>query len=170
MIRPSEPTAVNLRRLMADLNLTIAQVVEASGLDERTIKAILNGSHKPHARTLHQLARGLDVPPGELFLDPARLIHQVRRFDRQTNPMVDEAIDARPGLFGGWTEADFDELHSRFGTGGGLTVEGALEAARAMNQKRDIQRKVALLLETGEGRLLCELVEVLYRRVVVEKE
>ncbi|HWC88644.1 MAG TPA: helix-turn-helix transcriptional regulator, partial [Pirellulales bacterium] len=63
--------ASNLRRLMARLNLTVREVSERTGLDQRTIKGILRGDNsKPHARTLHQLAAGLGADVDELFQTP----------------------------------------------------------------------------------------------------
>jgi transcriptional regulator with XRE-family HTH domain len=156
----------NLRRLMARLDLTIDEVVERAGLDLRTVQGILLGRNpRPHARTLHRLAAGLGVPADELFQTPSRLAH--RRFDRLTNPRVEEALTAEPALFADWTDADFNELYSRFGTGGGLTMDGALEAARQMNRNRQVHEQVAVVLESGEAELLRELVEVLHRRVLV---
>jgi transcriptional regulator with XRE-family HTH domain len=158
--------ASNLRRLMARFGLTLQQVIDQSGLDERTVKGILAGTKKPHPRTLHRLAAGLGVVADELFQDPARLAH--RLFDRATNPVVDEVIAAHGELFDNWTEADFDELYSRFGAGGGLTAAGALEAVSAMNRKRVVHDKVALLLESGEAELLTGVVDLLYSRIVVQ--
>ena len=156
----------NAYRLMSRAGLTVEQVIQATGLNARTVKGILSGSiSKPHARTLHRLAAGLGADTDELFQNPSVLAH--RSFDRQTNPLVGEAIEGEPDLFDGWTEADFDELYSRFGTGGGLTVEGAREAARLMNHNREVQHKVAVLLETSEGPLLASIVDVLYQRVIV---
>src|ERR1700736_716005 len=157
--------AANLRRLMARLGLTLEALVERSGLDERTLKGILAGTNKPHARTLHRLAAGLGVTTDELFQDPSLLAH--RLFDRRTNPVVEEIVSAKPDLFGGWTERDFDELYSRFGTGGALTAAGALEAVRSMNHSREIHRRVALLLESGEAELLSAFVDLLYQRIRV---
>jgi transcriptional regulator with XRE-family HTH domain len=158
--------AANLRRIMARQGLTLDQVVERTGLDARTVQAILLGRNaRPHARTLHRLAAGLNVPADELFVDTAVLAQRV--FDRHTNPQVEEAVAARPALFAGWTEAQFDELHSRFGAGGALTREGALAAAEAMNRNRQVHDQVALLLETGQAELLREIVAALYRRVAI---
>lgn len=158
--------ATNLRRLMAQLGITIGQVVERTGLDERTIKGILSGSNiKPHARTLHQLAAGLEVSVDELFQNSSSLAH--RSFDRQTNPVVDEVVSSHPGLFEGWTAADFHELYSHFGTGGALTNSGALDVVRAMNRKRDVCNKVAILMESGEADLVSGIVEVLYQKVLI---
>jgi transcriptional regulator with XRE-family HTH domain len=156
--------AENVRRLMARNGLTIAQLVHRSGLDERTIKSLLAGTNdKPHARTLHHLAKGLAAETDELFDNPVRLA--LRRFDRQTNPVVDDVIADHPRIFDGWSVDEFDELYSRFGTGGPLTADGALAAATAMNRKRQIHDRVALILETGEAELLAGFVDLLYGRV-----
>jgi transcriptional regulator with XRE-family HTH domain len=160
--------ASNLRRLMARLNLTLHDVAEQSGLNVRTVKGLLRGTKsKPHARTLHQLAAGLGVNVDELFQTPSLLAH--RMFDRATNPIVEEVVAAEPKLFDGWSEADFDELYSRVGTGGALTREGVLHAVESANRKRDLWRKIALLLESGQADLLGGIVDLLYDRVVVRQ-
>lgn len=159
--------AANLRRLMARFGLTLEMVVEKTGLDERTLKSILSGGNKPHARTLHRLAAGLGVPPDELFQNPSLLTY--RLFDRATNPIVEDVVNSHPELFAGWSEASFDELYSRFGTGGGLTQSGTLAVVDAMNRKREIQRKIALLLESPQAELLSGFVELLYQRIIVRE-
>jgi len=158
--------AANLRRLMARSGLTLHDVVSRTGLHENTVKGILAGAHKPQARTLNRLAAGLGVRTDELFQDPSLLTH--RAFDRQTNPLVEEVIAKHQGLIAGWTEADFDELYSRFGAGGALTLEGAFDAVQAMNHKRSVHRKVDLLLESSERELLTGFVELLYERVAIK--
>lgn len=161
--------ATNLRRLIARGGLTIKCLATRSGVDQRTIKAILSDTvQKPHARTLHQLAGGLGASIDEFFQNPSSLAS--RSFDRKTNPVVDELIHGRPEVFEGWSEADFDELYSHVGVGGGLTADGSLAAAAAINRKREIFEKVAVLLETSEAELLVELVEVMHRRVQVDGE
>jgi len=157
----------NLRRIMAGQGLDVDDVVRCSGLDARTVKGILAGATQPHARTLHQLAAGLGVSADELFQDPALLAW--RSFDRQTNPLVDALVAARPELFAGWSLADFDELYSRVGAGGAMTAEGAAQAAEQMNAHREVHRKVALLLESSQHELLTDLVELLYEKVVVRE-
>lgn len=162
----SRHIAENLARIMAAQGLSISEVVEKSGLDHRTIRAILNGNQRTHARTLHRLAKGLGVPIDELFLDPSRLVY--RRFDRQTNPMVQELIDSHPEQFSDWSEADFAELASRVGTGGPLTPDGALAAAQHINRKRELMARFCVLLETSEYELLSGIVNVMYERVVLK--
>ena len=67
--------AETLRRLMAERGLTIRQVIDATGLHERTVKSVLRGGSKPHARTLHQLAVGLGFDAREFFRPaPAALV------------------------------------------------------------------------------------------------
>jgi transcriptional regulator with XRE-family HTH domain len=155
----------NLLRLMAARGLTISGVAEQTGLNVRTVRGILRGDKKPHARTLHRLAEGLAVAVDEFFVDPAQLVY--RRFDRQTNPVVAEVIEEHKELFHGWTEADFDELHSRVGTGGALTVEGALTAARQMNRRRELHDRLDLLLESSQAEVAAGILNVLYEKIVV---
>ena len=154
--------ATNLRRLMARHGLTFDDVVQATGLDERTVRGIVRAKNKPHARTLHKLATGLEVSIDELFrsIGPS----PERRFDRATNTLVAGIVHAHAAVFNQWSSADFDELYSRFGTGGQLTEAGVLAAAEAMNARRALLRQIHVILESSEAELLSEFVELLYRR------
>ncbi len=163
----SDHARENLLRLMAAEGLSVRGLAERSGLDERTIRGILGSSNKPHAQTLHRLAKGLGVGVDEFFVDPAQLIY--RRFDRQTNPMVAEAMESHGELFDGWSEADFDELHSRVGTGGPLTLEGTLHAVRQTNHKRELHDKLDLLLESSEAEVAAGILNLLYEKVAVRR-
>ncbi|MBN2218331.1 MAG: helix-turn-helix transcriptional regulator [Pirellulales bacterium] len=160
----SEHTGDNLRRIMVELGLSLGQVVERTGLDRRTIASILDGSNRPHSRSIHRLATGLGVAPDEFFVNPGQLVY--RRFDAQANPIVGEVVRRHPELFEGWSEMDFDELHSRFGEGGALTVDGTLDVARQINRNRLIHEKLALLLETSQADTISGIVEVMYRQAV----
>ena len=166
---PLPPTAhliaTNVRRVMARDGLTFVDVVEATGLDERTIRGLVRGVNKPHARTLHKFAHGLGIAVDELFQQPPASPRQA--FDRVTNPLVDEVARRHETLFAAWTPADFDELYSQFGTGGPLTEEGVLAAAEAINAKRALERQVSVILESSEADLLADFVRLLYRRVTV---
>ena len=161
----SDHARENLLRLMAAGGLSLSRVAEQTGLHVRTIRGILRGGHRPHAQTLHRLAEGLGVSVDEFFVDPAQLLY--RRFDRQTNPLVAEVVKDHKELFAGWTEADFDELHSRVGAGGALTVEGAMAAVCQMNRKRELHEKLDLLLESSQAEVAAGILNVLYERVVV---
>jgi len=151
----------NVRRLMARLNMTQTDVVAATGLDERTVRSILQGVTRPHARTLHKLAHGLGVETDELFQDPG----VAAAFDRATNPVAAEVIDAHPELFADWTAADFHELLSRMAVGGELTEAGTRDIAQTMNERRELMYQVAVVLESGEGELLRDMVRLLFQRV-----
>jgi transcriptional regulator with XRE-family HTH domain len=157
--------ATNLRRLMARDGLTFDEVVEVSGLDQRTVRALARGMNHPHARTLHKLACGLGVSIDELFRPADRV--SPRRFDRATNSLVESVVGAHAEAFADWTEAEFDELYSRFGTGGQLTEAGVLAEAEAMNARRAVWRQASVILESGEAELLAEFIELLYRRATV---
>ena len=164
----SDHARENLSRLMAAGGLSLTRAAEQTGLDVRTIRGILRGGHRPQARTLHRLAAGLGVSVDEFFVDPAQLLY--RHFDRQTNPLVAEVIADHKELFAGWTEADFDELHSRVGAGGALTVEGAVAAAGEMNRKRQLHEKLDLVLESSHANVAAGVLKVLYEKVVVSGE
>jgi transcriptional regulator with XRE-family HTH domain len=162
----SAALAANLRRLMAREGLTFEDVVAATGLDERTLRSIARGgNHQPHARTLHKLARGMGVEVDELLRPTGQ--PSLRRFDRATNTLVESVVASHKKIFSNWSLADFDELFSRFGTGGQLTEAGILAAAQSMNDKRDLWRQISIILETSEAELLAEFVQVLYRRATV---
>jgi transcriptional regulator with XRE-family HTH domain len=157
----------NLLRLMAVRGLTLSRVAEQTGLHVRTVRGVLRGDKKPHAQTLHRLAEGLGVDVEEFFVEPAQLVY--RRFDRRTNPLVTGVIEDHKELFHGWTEADFDELHSRVGAGGALTTEGALAAVHQMNRKRELHERLDLLLESSHAEVAAGILNVLYEKVVVRQ-
>ncbi len=157
----------NLLRLMAAGGLSVAQVAGQCGLHVRTVRGILRHGHRPHARTLHRLARGLMVSVDEFFLDPSRLLY--RRFTRPTNPIVDELIHNHREWFDGWNEAQFEELRRRLGEDESLTVDGAIAAVRGLNVKRDLHQKLDALLESCHADVASAVVEALYQKVVAPR-
>ena len=159
----SEHTGENLRRLMAERGLSVKELAEQTGLDRRTLIGILAGTHRSHPRTINRLAKGLGVSADEFFITPTQLVY--RRFDTKTNAAVEEVVENHPELFEGWTDADFDELHSRYGAGGALTTEGTIDAVGEMNRRRELHDKLAILLESSQQQLVGEILESLYRQV-----
>jgi transcriptional regulator with XRE-family HTH domain len=157
--------ATNVRRVMARDGLTFADVVAATGLDERTIRGLVRGANNPHARTLHKFAHGLGIEIDELFQPAGARSRQA--FDRATNPLVQSVVAANAEVFTAWSEADFDELYSQFGHGGPLAEAGVLTAAEAINAKRALLRQVSVILESSESELLADFVKLLYRRVTI---
>ena len=158
----------NVRRLMARFDMTLIDLAQATGLDERTLRSLLRGNSRPHSRTLHRLAEGLGVSVDELFQHPQLADHA--RFDRSTNQAVAELIESRPELFAGWTPGDFDELFSRVGVGGPLTEEGALSAIEEMNAHRQTHQQVAVILESEKGEMLRTLVQLMYDSIRLTAE
>ncbi|QDU54556.1 helix-turn-helix domain-containing protein [Aeoliella mucimassa] len=159
--------AGNLRRLMAKYHLTYDDVVDASGLDERTVRGIARGETRPHARSLARLATGLGVEVDQLFVDGPSIA--AAGFDLATNPVVSQVIESHPELFRDWAAADFAELASRFGHGGSLNEQGAVAAAEQMNRKREVLQQVRVILESTDGPLLEDFVRLLYDRVQVDQ-
>ena len=152
----------NIRRIMVRQGLTLPQVVEATGLDDRTIRSLLRGTTQPHARTLHKLAAGLGIDADDLFVDP---VEEAARFDYRANPSAASIVRRHPEAFAAWTPADFEEYFSRVGVGGELTEEGALADAAATNRRRELMTQVAVILESAESEHLSEIIALLYRRV-----
>lgn len=152
---------------MAKHDLTYDEVVEASGLDQRTVRGIARGKKNPHARTLRRLADGFGVAVDELFVDAASIT--AAGFDVATNPVVQQVIESHAELFGGWTAADFAELASRFGHGGALNEEGAVRAAEEMNRHREVLAQVRVILQSGDRHLLEDFVKLLYERAQVRE-
>jgi len=164
-LHSAQTIATNVRRLMARDGLTFNDVVESTGLDERTVRGLVRGANNPHARTLHKFAVGLGISIDELF-QPAGLFAR-QTFDRATNPAVGSIVEANAELFNAWSPADFDELYSQFGAGGPLNEEGVVTAAESINAKRSLLRKVCVILESSESELLADFIKLLYRRVAV---
>jgi transcriptional regulator with XRE-family HTH domain len=149
----------NLMRLMASGGLSVRRVSSRTGVDERTIRGILNGDNKPHAQTLHRLANGLGVRVDEFFVNPAQLLF--RCMDCQSNAIVTEALETNGDLFEGWTVADFHKLHERTGRGEPPTLEATLQSVRQMNENRGLHDILAVLLESSEAEVTAGILNVL---------
>ena len=134
--RDAATVAANLRRLMARDGLTFDDVVAASGLDERTLRA------SSAARATRTPARCTSWPAVWAFRSTSCFARRARAAARNSiGPPIrwsNAVVAAHSDLFENWSDADFDELYSRFGTGGQLTEAGVLAAAEAMNAKRDL--------------------------------
>lgn len=152
---------------MAREGLTYDDVVEATGLDARTLRGIVRAVKRPHSKTLQRLAEGLGVEVDELFLaDEAAALAE---FDAATNPEIEQAVEQSPDLFENWTPSDFGELASRVGVGGALTAAGVIEAARQMNQNRATLDRARLILESHEAEALRSVIDALYERAIVRE-
>lgn len=148
---------------MARDGLTYEDVGNQTGLDARTLRGILYGAKRPHAKTLKRLAEGLGATVDELFAgDEAAALGD---FDAATNPALRETIEASPELFEEWTPKDFGELASRVGSGGPLTPEGVVESARRMNVNRQVLGRARFILESDQAEALRVVIDAMYDRV-----
>ncbi len=158
--RPRPQLAVGQRIRSARLRKGWNQgdLATRAGVSRTTVFQLERGSiPAPHAATLHRLATALEIPVAwlnaeelpEAFQPPQRTTPDAaQEFDRQTNPYVDVVQQQCPEVFAGFTDADWDELYSTFGTGGALTEEGVLQSATLIAGKRETLRRVSMLLET----------------------
>lgn len=148
---------------MAREALTYEDVGNQTGLDARTLRGILYGAKRPHAKTLKRLAEGLGVSVDELFAgDEAAALGD---FDAATNPAIRETVEAKPELFEEWTPKDFGELASRVGSGGPLTPEGVIESAQRMNVNRQTLGRTRFILESDQAEALRVVIDAMYDRV-----
>lgn len=159
----AEYIAHNTRRLMVGLGMTYDDLVEASGLDARTIRGLVRGDKQPHSRTLQRLAEALGVSTEELFRAPQGISPEA--FDAATNPVVQQVVGAEPALFEGWSPDDFAELNSRFGVGGALTAEGVAHEASLLNRRNQLIDRARVVLASRDAPLLESMIELLYERV-----
>jgi len=132
--------------------------------------------HRPRITTLTRLADAFEVSldrflwgEGHHSLSTSHLWeHGSKQFDRSTNHEIQAIREERPELFDRWTDREWDELYSTFGVGGALSPEGVISQAEKINQARETQRQLNVLLETHLKDVATHLVESLYRMVVPE--
>jgi transcriptional regulator with XRE-family HTH domain len=153
------------------------ELAARSGVSRTTLFQMERGAiPSPRAATLHRLAQALDLPTTLLSPDDLSDAECLSRptgllsvnsapFDRQTNPYVDVVAAQFPELFAGFTPEDWDELYSSFGTGGALTEEGVLQAAKTIAKKRETLRRLSIVLETHLGEAAMAMVDSLYQLV-----
>ena len=147
----------NLRRLMAAKNLTLAEVARRSGLDVRTINGILNNPQaRPHARTLHKLARGLRVPVEELFQAPPQLIQHPQK--AVSHPGIRRLIQERPDLFDGWEPSDFARLETLCEEQRVRQAGQVIQLAALVNRMRQLSSGILRILASPYGPLFVQTV------------
>jgi transcriptional regulator with XRE-family HTH domain len=167
---PHESLSLRVKARCARRGWDLRDLAEQAGISRTTLYHLLEGrTARPHGATLGRLAEAFDTSVEELLADlpPSHRSSEeaAARFDRATNPQVDEVARDRPGLFAAWSPDDWDELYSTFGAGGALTRHGVVAAAEAINRKREIIRRLHIVLETHLRVVAEELVDTLYRMV-----
>lgn len=169
--------AWEIRRACLQRGWDQTDLARKSGVSRTTLYQIERGGvRKPRHSTLKRIAEALEMPvedlsrsePSPLQFDDRPSAATPRNgadFDRATNPLVDSVREERPELFAGWSAGQWDELYSTFGTGGQLTAEGVVRTAMHINRKREVVRRLNIVLETHLGEVAANLVETLYRSI-----
>ena len=153
----------------------VGELARRAGVSRTTLYNLQRGTtRQPRASTLNRIARSLEIDPGLLCNHAsgpcgefgsaagADQRERQREFDRCTNIVVDEVYHHSSELFSGWTGEEMDELYSNFGTGGGLTEEGVVEAAMRMNRRRETVRRLKVVLETHLAEVAQRVIETLF--------
>lgn len=157
---------LNAERLKRGLDL--GDLADRAGVSRTTLYQICRGGvQKPRCSTLRKLADALGVPVAVLAeqsaATPLPFSAGNHEFDRYTNYCVQDICEERPELFAGWTEDEWDELYSTFGTGGELTPQGVCETARHINRKREVIRRLSIVLETHLADVAVSVIDSLLR-------
>ena len=174
--QPSDAIAALIRAGRIRKGWNQADLAALAGVSRTTLIHLERGTvQDPHATTLNKLAQALDLPAEQL----AKSSHHAPRdehphaeregytFDLATNPALAEAAERDPDRFRGFTPADWQDLASHFGVGGGLTVAGALAAADRLQTDKATLHKLRLVLQTHLREPAQQLIDALYRSVEV---
>lgn len=164
-----------LGRYLQDARLrrgwTLGELAERSGLSRTTLFQLERGTtNRPQLATLHKVAQTLEISLHELqrpHSESSAGDSPATRFDRLTNPAVQEVAQQYPEVFRHWHAADWDELYSTVGMGGALSPEGALAGAAQINRRKRVMEQLQVVLETHLGEVAVALVERLYQLVQV---
>ena len=156
------------------------ELARRAGVSRTTLYHLERGrTRQPRYATLNRIAAALELSV-ESLCDPTAIqgsslrnsaethSEHSRLFDRATNKAVSDVRRDSPELFSDWSAEEWDELYSTFGTGGALSAEGVVGAARQMNQKRDVLRQLQVVLETHLADVASHLIETLYGMVHIE--
>ncbi len=153
------------------------ELAQRTGISRTALYNLRRGTtRRPRASTLNSIAQAFGIDPCSLDTQADEPVdgennpvfdfdvqpRGERRFDRLTNPLVDVVRRDLPELFSGWSEADWDELYSVFGTGGGLTEEEVAKAARQMNRRRETLWRLQIVMETHLAEVAERLIKTLF--------
>jgi len=162
-----------IHRLCLKRGWNQGELARRAGISRTTLYQILRGGvQQPRYSTLKKLGDALETSVEELTESspPTQplamsLPASPRGFDESTNTCVQEVCDEHPELFAGWSPLEWEELYSTFGTGGQLTPHGVEQMAQHINRKRDVQRKLSIVLETHLHDVAANLVDSLFEMV-----
>ncbi|MFQ5733519.1 MAG: helix-turn-helix domain-containing protein [Planctomycetaceae bacterium] len=165
---PARHLACRIQRACLRRGWDRGELAQRSGVSRTTLYQLLRGGvSQPRASTLKRIADALDIPVSDLVAgeDNPPGFDTASRFDRATNPCVNEVSEECAGLFAGWTAAEWDELYSSFGVGGPLTPEGVVQAAIDINRKSEVVQRLNVVLETHLRNVAVSLIDALFEQV-----
>lgn len=181
---PREDIVSAIRRSCLEKGWDLGELARRARVSRTTLHHLLSGAtQRPHLSTLSRIAAalGVELDPDATGRTPAGqspgggapragmgntpLLKSDARFDRATNPAIEELLHTTPGLFSEWSHEEWDELYSTFGVGGNLTPDGAADCAQAINDRRETTRQLHLILETHLADVARRMIETLYEMV-----
>ena len=156
--------AHNLARLMAERGLSFVETARRTGVDRRTLRAILNATTTPHARTVQAIAEGLGVSVEAFWIEPVAGEMPLPR--KRLSPAVADFAKKRPELFRHWDAADWDELERRIASKKEPTPDAIWAAVHDLNHQRRQLQTCAILLEMGDGAAMSQAIDAVARLAV----
>lgn len=176
------------------LGWTREELARRSGISRTTLFYLeRGGTQQPRLSTLKRLAKTLELDFQALIgesltgpfgtaspLDHSNSSHPYpeipmgrnseplsdsSRFDRETNPSITDVVAESPTLFQGFSHSDWDELYSCMGMGGPLTHDGVRHQAARISRKKQLIRKLEVLLETHYSEVAATLLDALFEKI-----
>lgn len=164
---------------------TQKQLAAEAGVSRTTLLHLEQGAvQHPQGPTLSRLAAALDLSPDDIAREspprprtpppidrpddfPLHDHHARLAFDQHTNAVVFELCEAEPEHFRGFEPADWEELSSQVGVGGGLTQEGVRTAAARIQADKQTIHKLRVLLQTHLREPARQVIDALFQSVSV---
>lgn len=159
------------------INDFIVSVKEATaflGISDTTLKrdanrGVIPSRKRGYGEKKRYKFRWEDLKEHKANMDEDPTGEPVPDIDRQTNPMVAEAIEQRPDVFKGWSKQKKDILFGQFAKGGALTVEGVIELAIEENETDEIRRQFEIVIRNRNHRAsLASIIGTMYKSTAIK--
>ena len=167
---------------------TREELARKAGLSRTTLFYLeRGGTQQPRLSTLKRLAETLELdfqelmeqslaarPPADLSpsLDPRDSPVPARsdlrlspEFDRKTNPVIDQVLAESPALFQEFTSSDWEELYDGMRMDEAISAHGVRDQAVRITRKKQLIRKLEVLLQTHFSEITAALLETLYQQI-----
>lgn len=145
---PTAKTALRLRELMQQQQVTLAQLSEAAGMHVANLSLLVNGKRNPTLDTLDRLAQALGCPTWHLIQDPDQLQQQYTAPLQEQLAQAEATVEALRASLAS-KEATNAELRQRIlQTAPDSLPVGGKEAAPATAPQRPADGEMPDLLTT----------------------